>query len=93
MSKKSKRSKVYIAITNVVKMKATKNILFLLALNKPRKRKILFHRKMKTLLLTFALFSRNKTIIIVLIFFLDVSPFTAVLILIQIRVTKMFLVN
>ena len=93
MSKKSKRSKVYIAITNVAKMKATKNIVFLLALNKLRKRKILFRRKMKTLLLTFALFSRNKTVITVLIFFLDLSPFTVVLILIQIRVTGMFFIN
>ena len=37
-------------------MKATKRAVLLLALNKLRKRKILFHRKMKHLLLTFALF-------------------------------------
>ena len=36
-------------------MKATKSIVLLLALNKLRKRKILFRRKMKNLLLTFAL--------------------------------------
>ena len=41
-------------------MKATKSILLLLALNKLRKRKILFRRKMKHLLLTFALFMQKQ---------------------------------
>ena len=50
----------YKFITNVVKMKATKSIVFLLALNKLRKRKILFRRKMKNLLLTFALFMQKQ---------------------------------
>ena len=47
-------------ITNAVKMKATKRIVLLLALNKLRKRKILFHRKMKHLLLTFTLFMQKQ---------------------------------
>ena len=41
-------------------MKATKRIVLLLALNKLRKRKILFRRKMKNLLLTFALFLQKQ---------------------------------
>ena len=41
-------------------MKATKSIVLLLALNKLRKRKILFRRKVKHLLLTFALFIMQK---------------------------------
>ena len=41
-------------------MKATKRIVLLLALNKLRKRKILFHRKMKHLLLTFTLFMQKQ---------------------------------
>ena len=41
-------------------MKATKSIVLLLALNKLRKRKILFRRKMKNLLLTFALFMQKQ---------------------------------
>ena len=66
---KSERSKVYITnvlwvITNVVKMKATKSTVLLLALNKPvnklRKKKKLFRRKMKNLLLTFALFMQKQ---------------------------------
>ena len=47
-------------ITNAVEMKATKRIVLLLALNKLRKRKILFRRKMKNLLLTFALFMQKQ---------------------------------
>ena len=47
-------------ITNAVEMKATKRIVLLLALNKLRKRKILFHRKMKNLPLTFALFMQKQ---------------------------------
>ena len=41
-------------------MKATKSIVLLLALNKLRKRKILFRHKMKNLLLTFALFMQKQ---------------------------------
>ena len=41
-------------------MKARKSIVLLLALNKLRKRKILFRRKMKILLLTFALFMQKQ---------------------------------
>ena len=41
-------------------MKATKSIVLLLALNKLRKRKILFRRKMKNLLLTFAPFMQKQ---------------------------------
>ena len=41
-------------------MKATKSTVLLLALNKLRKRKILFRRKMKDLLLTFALFLQKQ---------------------------------
>ena len=41
-------------------MKATKSIVLLLALNKLRKIKILFRRKMKNLLLTFALFVQKQ---------------------------------
>ena len=45
-------------------MKATKSIVLLLALNKPvnklRKKKKLFRRKMKNLLLTFALFMQKQ---------------------------------
>ena len=41
-------------------MKATKRIVLLLALNKLRKRKILFHRKMKNLPLIFALFMQKQ---------------------------------
>ena len=41
-------------------MKAAKSIVLLLALNKQRKRKILFRRKMKNLLLTFALFMQKQ---------------------------------
>ena len=41
-------------------MKARKSIVLLLALNKLRKRKILFRRKMKNLLLTFALFMQKQ---------------------------------
>ena len=41
-------------------MKATKRIVLLLALTKLRKRKILFRRKMKSLLLTFALFMQKQ---------------------------------
>ena len=41
-------------------MKATKRIVLLLALTKLRKRKILLRRKMKSLLLTFALFMQKQ---------------------------------
>ena len=41
-------------------MKATKSIVLLLALNKLRKRKILFRRKVKHFLLTFALFMQKQ---------------------------------
>ena len=41
-------------------MKVTKSIVLLLALNKLRKIKILFRRKMKNLLLTFALFMQKQ---------------------------------
>ena len=41
-------------------MKATKSIVLLLALNKLRKRKILFRHKIKNLLLTFALFMQKQ---------------------------------
>ena len=41
-------------------MKATKSIVFLPAFNKLRKRKILFRRKMKNLLLIFALFMQKQ---------------------------------
>ena len=41
-------------------MKAAKRTVLLLALNKLRKRKILFRRKMKNLLLTFALFMQKQ---------------------------------
>ena len=47
-------------ITNAVEMKTTKRIVLLLALNKLRKRKNLFRRKMKNLLLTFALFMQKQ---------------------------------
>ena len=41
-------------------MKATKSVMLLLVLNKLRKRKILFCRKMKHFLLTFALFMQKQ---------------------------------
>ena len=41
-------------------MKAAKSVVLLLALNKLRKRKCLSHRKMKNLLLTFALFLQKQ---------------------------------
>ena len=41
-------------------MKTTKSIVLLLVLNKPRKRKILFRRKIKRLLLAFALFMQKQ---------------------------------
>ena len=41
-------------------MKAAKSLVILLALNKLRKRKILYRRKMKNLLLTFALFMQKQ---------------------------------
>ena len=41
-------------------MKATKSIVLLLALNKLRKRKNLFRRKMKDFMLTFALFMQKQ---------------------------------
>ena len=41
-------------------MRATKSIVLLLALNKLRKRKILFRCKMKNLMLTFALFMQKE---------------------------------
>ena len=41
-------------------MRATESIVLLLALNKLRKRKILFRCKMKNLLLTFALFMQKE---------------------------------
>ena len=41
-------------------MKATKSIALLLALKKLGKRKILFRRKMKNLLLTFAVFMQKQ---------------------------------
>ena len=41
-------------------MKATKSLVILLALNKLRKIKILYRRKMKNLLLTFALFMQKQ---------------------------------
>ena len=43
-----------------LQMKATKRIVLLLALNKLRKRKILFRRNMKNLLLTFALLMQKQ---------------------------------
>ena len=52
-------------ITNAVEMKATKRIVLLLALNKLRKRKILFRRKMKNVLLTFTLFMQKQDYIAV----------------------------
>ena len=47
-------------ITNAVEMKATKRIVLLLALNKLRKRKILFRRNMENLLLIFALLMQKQ---------------------------------
>ena len=45
-------------------MKATKSIMLLLALNKLRRRKILFCRKMKNLLKTFALFMEKQDLLL-----------------------------
>ena len=55
---------IYQVITNFVEMKATERIVLLLALNKLRKRKILFHRKMKNILLTFALFMQKQDLLL-----------------------------
>ena len=52
--------KCLISYYNFVKMKAAKSIVLLLALNKLRKRKISFCRKVKNLLLTFTLFMRKE---------------------------------
>ena len=84
-SKKSEKSKVCTAIINVVKMKAIKSIVLLLALNKLRKRKTLFCRKTKNLLLTFALFMQKQDYCYCFNVFSGPFSFTAVLILIQIR--------
>ena len=51
---------IYQVIANFVEMKAAERIVLLLALNKLRKRKILFRRKMKNILLTFALFMQKQ---------------------------------
>ena len=59
-------------LCNVVKMKATKGIVLLVALNKLRKRKILFRRKMKNLLLTFALFMQKQDYYYCLVYELQV---------------------
>ena len=55
---------IYQVITNFVEMKATERIVLLLALNKLRKRKILFRRKMKNILLTFALFMQKQGLLL-----------------------------
>ena len=55
---------IYQVITNFVEMKATERIVLLLALNKLRKRKILFRRKMKNILLTFALFMQKQDLLL-----------------------------
>ena len=47
-------------ITNFVQMKATKSIVLMLALDKLRKRKTLFRRKMKNLSLISALFMQKQ---------------------------------
>ena len=47
-------------ITNVVEVKATKSIVLLQVLNKLRKKKILFRRNMKNLLLTSALLMQKQ---------------------------------
>ena len=55
---------IYQVIANFVEMKATERIVLLLALNKLRKRKILFRRKMKNILLTFALFMQKQDLLL-----------------------------
>ena len=55
---------IYQVITNFVEIKATERIVLLLALNKLRKRKILFRRKMKNILLTFALFMQKQDLLL-----------------------------
>ena len=55
---------IYQVITNFVEMKATERIVLLLALNKLRKRKILSRRKMKNILLTFALFMQKQDLLL-----------------------------
>ena len=55
---------IYQVITNFLEMKATERIVLLLALNKLRKRKILFRRKMKNILLTFALFMQKQDLLL-----------------------------
>ena len=51
-------------IASFVEMKAAERIVLLLALNKLRKRKILFRRKMKNILLTFALFMQKQDLLL-----------------------------
>ena len=55
---------IYQVIANFVEMKAAERIVLLLALNKLRKRKILFRRKMKNILLTFALFMQKQDLLL-----------------------------
>ena len=51
---------IFLVITSVAEVKAIKSIVLLLALNKLRKRKTLFRRDMKNLLLIFALLMQKQ---------------------------------